>query len=624
MKKCFFILFQLLCFVLITNAQNVEGNLPFEISLEVIASGFSSPTDIANAGDSRLFIVERNGKIRILNEDGSINQADFLDIDDRVRNTAGQSEQGLLALEFHPDYSNNGYFFVHYSDNSGNTVISRFETDSNDPNLGLANTEEIIYTAVQPFTNHNGGSIKFGPDWMLYIGLGDGGSANDPRNLAQDVTSPLGKMLRIDINNGLPFTIPVDNPFVNDASVLDEIWAIGLRNPWKWSFDRMTNDIWMADVGQGQWEEINLQPATSTGGENYGWRCREGAHDFNQAGCQGGFTEPVAEYNHLGFTHCSVTGGYVYRGEAQIFNDAPPIYLYADYCSGTFWGAYQEPLAGGEYRSYQMNRIFGQAISTFGEDANGELYVAALNSGRVFRLNAECNIDVILRPETASCEEASNGSIFIFGNDGEFYDMEVVSLDNPGVLLDPNALPPGLYEVSVSRFGCVMIDSIAVGIALEPIDVSTQINEDNATLTVNTEAVSYQWFLDGALIGETQSITVTEGGVYTVIIVQENGCETTDEFVVELTNVQGIESINKWELVPNPVNDKLTMTLEVSQNENFTLSVMDAAGKQLDSRQIEVTGSNSYSIDMSNYAEGIYLIVLSNGIAQQSRKVVKQ
>ncbi len=627
MKSLLFIFFQAILCTCLLNAQNVNGNLPFEISLDQIASGFSSPIDIANAGDSRLFIVERSGRIRILNEDGTTNSNAFLDIDSRVTNSGGQSEQGLLALEFHPDFESNGFFFVHYTDNGGNTVISRFSVDPNDGNLGLSNSEEIIYTALQPFGNHNGGSIKFGPDGMLYIGLGDGGAANDPQNLAQNPTSPMGKMLRLDVDNGLPYTIPADNPFINDADVLDEIWSLGHRNPWKWSFDRATGDIWMADVGQNLWEEVNFQPADSPGGENYGWRCREGAHNAITSGCSGTFDEPVAEYNHEGFTHCSVTGGYVYRGAEQIFNDAPPIYLYADYCSGTFWGTYPEATANGDFRSAELNRVNGVAISTFGEDMNGELYAAALNNGRIYRVNADCNIDVDILMASESCESANNGRIYLSEDEAPFYELEVVSLSDPTTILDPNELSAGSYQVTASRFGCTSVSNVNVAVELEPIDVAVvELSDNSFEVTVSTPAQSYQWYFNGMLIeGETSStIIVSESGSYRVEITLENGCVNTSDFVIQTSNTDRIESIEAWELVPNPVNDILTMKLTVSKNEDLSLSIVDASGKELSKRKFAVGGEESISIDMSNYSEGVYLLILSNGVSTQTQKVVKQ
>jgi len=627
MKRLGFILFQLLLCLSTAFAQNDGGRLPFEITLEEFASGFSSPADIAHAGDSRLFVVERSGTIKILNADGSTNSTPFLDIDDRVINTGGQSELGLLALEFHPDYATNGYFFVHYSDNNGDTAISRFEVDPNDENIGLADSEEIIYSATQPFSNHNGGNIHFGPaDGMLYIGLGDGGAANDPQNLAQNPMSPMGKMLRIDVDNGLPYTIPADNPFVGDPDVLDEIWALGLRNPWKWSFDKLTGDMWIGDVGQGSWEEVNFQAADSEGGENYGWRCREGAHDAITAGCSGTYDEPAGEYNHQGFTHCSVTGGFVYRGAEEIFEDAPPIYLYADYCSATFFATYPEALAANAFRTVELNS-FGSSfpISTFGEDINGELYVARFNQGRIYRVSANCNINVNISANAASCPEANDGSIILDEQDVDYYDLSVVNVSN-GAPIDPQALPPGIFEVTISRFGCSTTSTVEVFI-IERAPLGFEFDESTSTLTVTSEGASYEWFLDGILLAglNTQTIDINEDGNYSVVITEASGCELpSDPFFVSLSDVHVIGSITNWDLSPNPVQEIITLNLGVDQVQVFSLRLLDAAGIEVMSRKIEVGGQSTHTIDMSDYEDGVYIIMLSDGASTQSQRIVKQ
>lgn len=247
-----------------------------DLELDLFASGFNRPVNIKHAGDDRLFVVEQDGFIKIVNSDGSVEPTNFLDIDDRVRSIG--NEQGLLGLAFHPDFASNGYFFVNYTDNSGDTVISRFSRIGVNPTIADPNSELIILTYTQPYSNHNGGELQFGPDGYLYISSGDGGSGGDPQNNAQNLNSLLGKLLRIDVNNSTasnPYEIPADNPFIGDAAARDEIWAYGLRNPWKFSFDALTDDLWIADVGQNAREEINLVPSTDAG-LNYGWRCYEG------------------------------------------------------------------------------------------------------------------------------------------------------------------------------------------------------------------------------------------------------------------------------------------------------------------------------------------------------------
>ena len=250
-------------------------NISFSQSviLESFGPTFNSPVEIKNAGDERLFIVEKSGKIKILNSDGSVNSTPFLDIEDRV--SISGNERGLLGLAFHPNYPENPYFFVNYTNNSGNTTISKFSVSSNE---NIANTNEtILLTINQPYANHNGGCINFGPDGNLYIGMGDGGSGGDPQNYSQNTNSLLGKMLRINVNSGV-YSIPDDNPFGS------EIWSTGLRNPWKFSFDSENGNLWIADVGQNEFEEINLV-IDNPSNINYGWRCYEGNEPYNTSGC---------------------------------------------------------------------------------------------------------------------------------------------------------------------------------------------------------------------------------------------------------------------------------------------------------------------------------------------------
>jgi glucose/arabinose dehydrogenase len=627
MKRLGIILFQLLLCLNLALTQDIDGQLPFEITLEQFATGFSSPVDIVHAGDSRLFVVERSGRIKILNSDGTTNSTPFLDIDDRVINTGGQSERGLLALAFHPDYVNNGYFFVHYSDNNGDTAISRFEVDPNDENLALPDSEVIIYTASQPFANHNGGSIHFGPrDGMLYIGLGDGGSANDPQNLAQNPMSPMGKMLRIDVDSGLPYTIPADNPFVSDPDVLNEIWALGLRNPWKWTFDKVTGDMWIGDVGQGAWEEVNMQPADSEGGENYGWRCREGAHNAITTGCNGEYDEPVGEYNHQGFTHCSITGGYVYRGDNDLLNDAPPVYFSVDYCSGAFFAVYREPLASDDFRTVELVTPDRYPITTFGEDLDGELYVARFNNGRIYKVVPVCNLDNMeIFADAASCEEAADGRISLDQSEAIYFDLSVIDLAS-GSAVDAQSLPPGDYEVTISRFGCSYTRAVEV-LLIERAPVDLAFDATSSTLMVSSSGVAYEWFLDDVLLPglTTQSIEISESGNYSVIVTEASGCVLPSEPIfITISDVNTISSIDTWELSPNPVQDIFTMTLGVKSAQVFSLRVLDTTGKEIKSSSIDVGGQSTHTIDLSNYAEGVYIIMLSDGDSTQSKRIVKQ
>ncbi|MDQ3191015.1 MAG: PQQ-dependent sugar dehydrogenase [Bacteroidota bacterium] len=355
-----------------------------QINILSLAKGFKEPTSIAHANDSRLFIVEKVGRIAIIDTNGNVNSNYFLEIESRVKSSGG--EQGLLGLAFHPNFSNNGYFYVNYTDNDDSTTVSRFKISGQNPSQADANSEIVLLKIHQPFTNHNGGEIKFGPDGFLYIATGDGGGAGDPNNNAQNPLTMLGKILRIDVNQGAAYGIPSSNPFVGTSDTLDEIWALGLRNPWRFSFDRLNNDLWIADVGQNAWEEINMHTSQSAGGKNYGWPCYEGDEPFNTSGCAvpSKYVFPIFTYENTGFSgDCSVTGGYMYRGEK--YSNLSEHYFYGDYCSGKIWsinnnaGTWQNQY----YGEFDLN------ISSFGEDAKGELYVADLNQGEIFKIEGD-------------------------------------------------------------------------------------------------------------------------------------------------------------------------------------------------------------------------------------------
>lgn len=349
------------------------------IRLERVATGIGQCSDIQSAkdGSGRLFLVRQQGTIHIL-RGNQVLATPFLDIRGRL-STGG--ERGLLGLAFPPDYASKRYFYINYTNTAGNSVISRFRLSDND--RADAASEQILLTINQPFSNHNGGQLQFGPDGFLYIGMGDGGSANDPQGNGQNPRSLLGKMLRIDTETQLtPYRIPAGNPFAMSSTTAPEIWASGLRNPWRFSFDRSTGDLFMADVGQNAWEEIDFQPADSRGGENYGWVTMEGRVCV-RAGCnQSGLTLPVHVYPRS--EGLSVTGGYVYRGSAS-----PTLrgtYIYGDFVTGRFWGLRQQAGTWVNELLLDATRSFG--ISTFGEDEAGEVYVANYNNGEISRIAA--------------------------------------------------------------------------------------------------------------------------------------------------------------------------------------------------------------------------------------------
>ena len=356
------------------------------VRLEPLVEDLEQPLFVTHAGDGsgRLFIVEKIGRIRIV-EDGKLLDAPFLDISDKV---SLSSEQGLLGLAFTPDYPTGGAFYINYTNKIGDTVIARYAVSAGDPNQADPASELPILQLDQPAPNHNGGMIAFGPDGYLWIGMGDGGAANDRFGNGQNPQTLLAKMLRINVNSDPdePYTIPPDNPWVtadwNGQDVRNEIWAVGMRNPWRWSFDRQTDDLWIADVGQNMIEEINVVPnAPATGGLNFGWPIMEGKSCFQAENCdQTGLTLPVTDYRHEG--NCSVTGGYVYRGGAHPAWNG--VYFYGDYCSGRIWAL--APDGSGGWTTVELAQ-FPIALSSFGEDEAGELYVTDLSGGVVYRMN---------------------------------------------------------------------------------------------------------------------------------------------------------------------------------------------------------------------------------------------
>ncbi len=347
------------------------------IALPVFASGLSNPVEIVNAGDTRLFVVEQSGKIQIVNPNGVKNTTPFLTLPSGLISAGG--ERGLLGLAFHPNYTINRFFYVDYTRaGDGATIIARYQTSLSNPNIADPASALVLLTVLQPFSNHNGGGLRFGSDGFLYIGMGDGGSAGDPGNRAQNINENLGKILRIDVDttDGSLYQSPPSNPYVGVPGN-DEIWSIGMRNPWKFSFDRETGDLWIADVGQSQVEEINH--VIPTPGLNFGWKCYEGNNVYtaNCAQSTTTYTFPVATYTHA--TGCSITGGYVYRG--TVYPNMFGKYFFSDYCSN-FIGMVNVATNAVTYANFTG----GGSFVTFGQDVNGELYIADVTTGKIHRI----------------------------------------------------------------------------------------------------------------------------------------------------------------------------------------------------------------------------------------------
>jgi glucose/arabinose dehydrogenase len=361
---------------------------PSGVTVDVAAiNGFDSPTDVTNAGDGsgRLFVLEQAGRIRLV-KGGALVERPFLDITGRI---ASGGERGLLGLAFHPDYPTDPRFFVDYTDRDGNTVVSQFTVSGADPDVGDPDSEVVLLHIAQPFANHNGGGVVFGPDGMLYIATGDGGSGGDPQGNGQRLDTHLGKILRVDIDvaagSSTPYQVPADNPFATTAGAKPEIWSYGLRNPWRIRFDRETGDLWIGDVGQNAWEEIDVARAGQKG-LDYGWNIMEATHCFNpNSGCdQTGLALPVAEYGHdLG---CAVIGGVVVRDASQGRLDGG--YLFGDACSDNLW--LMDP-AGDQLRQATLVVKMGRTLSSIGEAEDGSVYATGLGSGELLRISAGSN-----------------------------------------------------------------------------------------------------------------------------------------------------------------------------------------------------------------------------------------
>jgi len=364
---------------------------PQEISIsidEVVASGLGYALYVTTAGDGsgRLFVVEQTGLIKII-QDGQVLDQPFLDATHLI---SFGSERGLLGLAFHPQYSENGYFFIDYTDVNGNTTIERYSVSQN-PDIADPQSSLLLFKIDQPYANHNGGQLTFGPDGYLYIGMGDGGSANDPHNNGQTLSTPLGAILRIDVDHGSPYDIPPDNPFVNQSNTDPRIWDYGLRNPWRFSFDMQTHDLYIGDVGQDQYEEIDFQEAGSPGGLNFGWRCMEGIHTHNtQPPCNdqsllNSLTAPILDYSHS--VGHSVTGGYVYRGSQ--FPALDGIYFFGDFVAGKLWSIKLTGRSPFTWTEVKLQLETGFNISSFGQDEQGEIYVVDYSGGTIRHLTQQ-------------------------------------------------------------------------------------------------------------------------------------------------------------------------------------------------------------------------------------------
>ena len=593
-----------------------------DLELVEFATGLTGPVDITNAGDERLFITERNGTIRIVNPDGSIEPGEFLDINNLTTGAcSGGCEQGLLGLAFHPDFASNGFFYVNYTaTGGGNTHVSRFSVSAGNPNAADPSSEVLLLDISQPYGNHNGGGIKFGPDGYLYIGMGDGGSGGDPQANSQNRQTFLGKMLRIDVDNGTPYSIPADNPFVNDDETLDEIWSIGVRNPWRFSFDRITGDMWIGDVGQNAWEEVDFEPAGSAGGINYGWRCREGQSDYNTSNCPptSELTDPIHVYETSSAfgQGCSITGGFVYRG-----CDYPEFYgkyIYGDYCSSRIWAL--TPNGDGTFSNEELLNYDNNEISSFGEDSNGELYMAAIGEGRIYRVTETTNpANIFFTISGVSCPNEADGSIdlTLLGNNTYAWSNGAMTEDITGLLA-------GQYTVTVTtEGGCEKVQTFEIE---EPPLVTLSIVNDNGTLSVTGTTNDVNWIFNSLVIVATgTSFTPGESGDYTVSFTDANGCVfSSSSITVVVSSVEDLEVVENLFIAPNPFSDAIRVKFNSSEKADYTLRILNVNGKEMHSEEFTADGISTRTLSLPSLTSGVYFLHLENEEGEFVQKLIKE
>jgi len=493
MKRIFYPLALLLCFPLFTLAQTI--NLQ-----QVVGTGISSPIGayFAPGNDSIMYIIQQTGRIKTANVNtGVVSGTDFLNVTSKL--TSSGNEQGLLGMAFHPDYANNGYFFVNYTKTAGGaTVVARYKRNASNPFVADIASEDIVIQIAQPFSNHNGGQIQFGRDGYLYIGMGDGGSANDPQGNGQNGQALLAKMLRLDIDVDSGYAIPTSNPFVNDASKRDEIWSLGLRNPWRFSFDMKTADMWIADVGQNVWEEIDFEPA-NTGGLNYGWRCYEGNVAFNTNGCAAAsdYTSPVFVYSHSG-GNCSVTGGFVYRGGT--YGELYGKYIFTDYCSGKFWTMEPDGLGGFTTNAVTTTPLLTFQITSFGQDGKGEIYVVSREGNKIYKITGNLCAPADIYSSTGTFESCT-GSLqlnapYSLGNSYVWYRNDTLLSETSSTL---NTTISGIYKVEVENISN-SCGGEAVAEVIISLPTSIQISLPEDAYCQNAGAVSITVSPTGGLI----------------------------------------------------------------------------------------------------------------------------
>jgi glucose/arabinose dehydrogenase len=605
-----------------------------QIQLENFVTGLTLPLGIFNAGDERLFVVEKAGRIKVIMPNGTVNSTPFLDISSIVKSVNNSSsELGLLGLAFHPNYKTNGYFYVNYTrkanTSSDTTIVARYTVSAGDSNVANPNSEQILMIIPQPFSNHNGGCIHFGKDGYLYIGMGDGGSSGDPQNHGQTATSLLGKMLRIDVNTATGYNIPATNPFFGSGSVRNEIWASGLRNPWRFSFDRITADMWMGDVGQNAWEEINFQPFDSDGGENYGWKCFEGTASFSSCPGVTGLTDPIYVYDHSSAGGFSVTGGHVYRSAK--YKGAWGYYLFADAVSQHMWASIND---NGNFTTTKvLNGTAGASNVSFGEDVYGNMYLVKHSGGTIQKIKetgtAQPKAYILNKFINTICEGTPLELQALFHPDLT-YQWRKDGQDIPNAFSATyNATEAGDYDVIVrDTVNIAALPDTSTSISLSVISASiSALMINNYTVDITDNPFGILTTIGG---GTFSGIGVDASGLFTpsvagegtfeiVYTITSNGCPQRDTATVIVTDLVSVKNITlqpEIKIFPNPAKDNLTIqsTMLIKG-----ITVYDMLGKIVLHENVNAFTQN---IGLNNMQQGMYFVKVESATTSAIQKVI--
>lgn len=613
---------------------SVQIALGQNISLTQFATGFNSPIGaFFRPGSSTMYVVQQRGRIRMVDTNGTIATNDFLNITSKVSQSG--NERGLLSMVFDPDYETNGFFYVNYTKTSdGTTVIARYSRSTTDPNVADATSEVIVLEIPQPYSNHNGGQLQFDPNGFLMIGMGDGGSANDPQNYAQSNQSLLGKMLRIDVRSGLPYTIPTDNPFAGTATILPEIWTKGLRNPWRFSYDMVKKDLWIADVGQNVYEEIDFEPAGDPGGKNYGWRCYEGDNVFNSSGCGAAtdYTYPVFAYSHTG-GNCSVSGGFVYRGGT--FGNLYGKYLFADYCSGKIWAT--EQTGATTFNTVlltQTTSVLTNSIVSFAQDNNGEMYVIARDTyNAIYKLSEDGCLP--------SADIYTNGNINTICNGQSLTLIAPFAADNfyswnwsGGVIIgSTNTITvsdSGTYSVTViNGQGCsaTSADFVVNVFNLPTISFGSTPAEVCLNDMVNlTASPAGGQFSGPGVTGAAFNPGTAGQGTHTLkYTYTENGCTGEASVQITVNNCYtSAENLSKSNITisPNPSKAEDGFNIHPNGLPIDRFSIVDLSGKTIYNSGKLNTSTQNIQVQPGSIAAGVYILKLWSNAELVTRKLV--